>query len=190
MAGDDVQRGDLRGDDACLPDCGGLECGTDGCGGSCGEYDNGTECDQGACLQPPCARGEPCDDGDLCTKDDACVDGVCSGTAYACDDGKECTADSCDGEGDCDSKVKPGSCLINGLSYAEGETDPYNPCVECDHCSEGFCAAGKECGDDGCGGSCGSCAWGEECTSDGTQAGHVLACCPDGSEPPPVSQLY
>jgi len=44
---------------------------------------------------------------------------------------------------------------------------PENPC-------EPECCAGRECGPDGCGGSCGDCGAGEACTGDGT-----CACEPD-----------
>ena len=35
---------------ACVPSCGGAECGDDGCGGSCGTCQGGQSCDQGACV--------------------------------------------------------------------------------------------------------------------------------------------
>ena len=123
--------------DICVADCEGKECGDDGCGGTCGG----------------------CDDGEYCT-DDACFAGHC---VFA---------------------VQPFFCLIAGVCVPSGAEQPGNPCQECKPlddqggwtpvedglecapggtCYQGVCCVpavacqGKECGPDGCGGSCGEC---------------------------------
>lgn len=89
-------------------------------------------CVAGDCLPTgSCVESMPCDDGDSCTSDDKCVDGTCTGKPYSCDDSFECTVDTCDGAGDCEFKLKPGRCLINGACYKEGEQQAGNECREC-----------------------------------------------------------
>jgi formylglycine-generating enzyme required for sulfatase activity len=85
-------------------------------------------------------------------------------------------------------------CSIDGQCYQEGQTNPANECQRCTaavsrlawtagpdgvvcgddlRCAAGECAcvpdcAGKECGEDGCGGSCGACSPGLGCHEDWT----------------------
>lgn len=74
-----------------------------------------------------------CTDGDLCSMD-SCVAGTCTYVAKICDDGNANTADMCD--------PVTGACKFS--------------CVP-------SCVVGKVCGDDGCGGVCGSCLAGLVC---------------------------
>ena len=124
-------------DTACVPDCGGRECGTDGCGGSCG----------------------------------------------ACDDGLSCTEDVCHG-GSCVYVAQGPQCAVDGACVSADAPDPADPCRSCQPllsraswsplpegapcggeavCHQGACCdptaacAGHACGDDGCGGTCGTC---------------------------------
>jgi len=101
----------------------------------------------------------PCNDGDACTTGDICQGGICVPVGTAdCDDGQECTADNCNPDSGCTHQP-----LIDGTS--------------CNSDSGWVCAAGKciclpecggrDCGDDGCGGSCGQCDEGECLTQQG-----------------------
>ena len=150
-------------DPDCVPDCGGKQCGDDGCSGTCGD----------------------CDDSAFCTQD-SCVAGLCQHVAQ--------TAGWCAVAQDLGGSV---------LTYCvpDGSVDPTSPCLVCDSqadsadwstlpdgqacafdlgvCQTGVCClatlncAGAECGDDGCGSTCGTCNPGETCV-----AGKCL-CTPD-----------
>lgn len=127
----------------CKPACGDNECGSDGCGGSCG----------------------------------------------TCDDGLECTVDSCK-KGICLFVVQEIYCDISGACAPSGTINPDNACQSCQPatakggwspvedgtgcgvgkvCHDGICCEaaanceGKDCGSDGCGGSCGDCPVGGTC---------------------------
>ena len=146
-------------DDLCDPDSGcvwplekstcddQIDCTTDTCDpltGGCAHAPDDAACDDGAaCTDDTCDEqagclsvplDDACDDQVDCTGD-ACIAGLgCLNlTMHAlCDDGDECTADTCALGAGCQHAPVPGC-----------GCDP-----DC---------AGKECGDDGCGGSCGSC---------------------------------
>ncbi|MFH1530109.1 MAG: agmatine deiminase family protein [Pseudomonadota bacterium] len=117
-------------DGSCIPACGGKDCGDDGCGGSCGA----------------CVLGEICSQAGLCAANDACGDvtyaGYCDGnTLVWCEDAKLYAADC----------GLYGSYLCLWIADEQGYYCVYqSPCVaDC---------VGNECGDDGCGGTCGACA--------------------------------
>ena len=156
--------------EACVPNCMGVTCGDDGCGGSCGE----------------CAEGESCHEYGQCVE--ACMgisyEGCCSddGVAKYCDGGQlfeiACTENpSCgwNGEGgyyDCGTDGNPDASGANPMEC---------PVVGIPNCK------GKECGDDGLGGSCGTCTAPETCDANGLCAGDVpgpdctgKVCGPDG----------
>ena len=112
------------------------------------------------CILEWKVEGVGCDDGDACTDGDLCViagDGptlVCSGIPVDCNDNNPCTTDSCDTADGCQFKTK---------------TDG-SPCAEDMHwqCVSGECicvpsCAGKECGPDGCGQTCGACPAMSDC---------------------------
>jgi len=94
-----------------------------------------------------------CDDGDPCTTGDHCAAGSCGATGtLACDDQNPCTDDTCvEGEGCEHSPTNEGGLCDGGAGI----------------CLSGICCVpdcdGKECGDDGCGGSCGGCGEGMTC---------------------------
>ncbi|MGB0589502.1 MAG: hypothetical protein ACPGU1_07475 [Myxococcota bacterium] len=85
-----------------------------------------------------------------------CLAEVCTEPAFkcgiaapevACDDGDPCTADACGDDGGCLYEAIP---------------DCVPPCIpDCD---------AAVCGDDGCGGTCGSCAVGESCSAGACEA--------------------
>ena len=122
--------------DACQPDCGDKQCGDDGCGGSCGECMIPWVCQEGACVcQPDCTDKECGGDG-------------CGGLCGECLGLNEiCQGDLC-------------ACVDAGC----GETccNPGEVCDDGGECCVPECE-GKQCGSDGCGGSCGECGEGETC---------------------------
>ncbi|MGM0574784.1 MAG: agmatine deiminase family protein [Myxococcota bacterium] len=147
--------------EGCVPDCVGKQCGPDGCGGLCAPCHSGFECTaEGICEPIPC-------DPDCSGK--ACGDDGCGGSCGACADGEACDAGQCEAvegcgdvsfEGYCDGstviwceddQVKSFDCTEDDKVCGVGETGRtcVEPCVP--DCS------GKQCGDDGCGGSCGAC---------------------------------
>ena len=108
----------------------------------------------GLCIHGPYPDGAPCDDGDLCTAPGTCQDTTCLlGPPLDCDDGNPCTEDACQPES---------GCAYQALDQV--------PCPG-GTCADGVCCvpacAGKECGPDGCGGSCGACGAEEECDAFG-----------------------
>jgi hypothetical protein len=138
-------------DPNCTVSCAGKVCGDDGCGGSCGPcFGTNPYCIEGHC--------EP-DDGGI-EPDCTCAVSTCIGTT--CDDGLG---------GSCAGELQPD--CINNLGYPIMCGIPDNGCggiYACGtcpdgyHCNGGVCSqdctvqcAGKECGDNGCGGSCGYC---------------------------------
>jgi len=148
----------------CKPVCKGKQCGDDGCGGSCGSCGANGLCEKGKCVCP--SPHEPCF-GLCCDLDLVCnVDtGTCCN--FSCFD-KECgkvCGKSC------------GTCPDNKQCNLEGKCACAKPlcgvvcCQTTEVCIEGICCkpscSGKQCGPDGCGGSCGECGdTGNPCTQE------------------------
>ncbi|MBM4371553.1 MAG: hypothetical protein FJ098_07860, partial [Deltaproteobacteria bacterium] len=131
--------------------------GDDGCGGSCGDCPLGTTCSPGQeCLDPCHGVGF-----------EGCCDGV---VLHYCDGDHEIVAD-CAAQG-----------LVCGWMENVGWYDcatkaDEDPTGEHPLWCEGACkpsCAERECGDDACGGTCGTCPEGEFCT----EAGLCEAPCP------------
>jgi hypothetical protein len=149
----------------CEKSCDGKECGDDGCGGSCGSCDSGETCTDGSCVvdcTPSCESKECGDDG-------------CGGSCGECGEG-----DICNESGQCEVKSQECAAYYVGYDFDEsvsecerqtyvGCDDPfdYTTLQECEEanglndCTPN-CST-KECGDDGCGGSCGECESSESC---------------------------
>jgi hypothetical protein len=159
---------------ACEPVCDGKACGDDGCGGACGTcgVDQVCEGTSGQCISaPPLDAGGGGDIGldtsDIsCTPDcfgKACGPDGCGGECGICDNGQ-----TCDGSGQC---VAVGACSPDNANCRACvcQADPFccdnwdpaceTGCPSCSSCSDSCVPAceGKSCGDDGCGGTCGSC---------------------------------
>ena len=166
----------------CVPKCDAGSC-TDGCGGfcagACNDKDACTEndaCNSGKCQGTVkscddansctkdscdsvtgCINGNVdsnvCGDGNACTDADKCTNGACSGTVKTCDDKNECTVDSCDPKDGCKNVAK----TVASCSSGAGK------------CIDGGCCVPKcgtsQCGDDGCGGTCGACGATSACTA-------------------------
>jgi hypothetical protein len=139
---------------------------------------DGTNCGSGNALTA-CGRGgkscSDCDQGDECTAKSCNSDGSCGAVHVAdhvqCDSGKgACLAGAC-----CEGCIGPNGCEIGNAITACGAggascvdcTSINSPCVNdmtgthCGGCNKG--CLGKSCGDDGCGGSCGTCGNNEIC---------------------------
>jgi hypothetical protein len=155
----------------CTPYCQGKVCGPDGCGALCGPCAAGTVCtdDATACVpQDGCFAWE-----EAGCPDCACEECVCTQDPWCC----QYLWDAwCAGQ----CKDACGGCFLlwgcgDGVCLpAKGEDCAACPadcgCNEGQVCAEHACCtpacAGKECGKDGCGGTCGTCPEGELCVSD------------------------
>lgn len=158
----------------CQPDCTGKECGDDGCGGICGPCAEGCQCIDGVC-EAACECVPYC--GDEWDKFE-CGDDGCGGSCGECEEGAECVETDGGGFWVCFDPVK----TCQEACEADGNECGFVDYVflwvrwelgcECGECPEGqVCVEGgqtgnlccspscgsKECGDDGCGGSCGEC---------------------------------
>ncbi len=137
----------------------------------------------------PCSiAGCPCEGPDGCESDLVCAGGLCCQPdcdGKACgDDGCGGSCGSCEGNQECNQYgacmvCEPGApvCLGNSVSTCNDSGDGYigvpqdcSATPETPLCEGGICVCvseceGKVCGDDGCGGSCGSCEdAGTECS--------------------------
>jgi alpha-tubulin suppressor-like RCC1 family protein len=148
----------------CVPQCDGKECGDNGCGDSCGECE-----DKLTCTDDSCGEDGTCDfeiNNFHCVLENTCLS---SGTKEPGNKCRECepTKDKLAW-----SNIENGTSCGNNAECLDGTCTCVNEtCVEtcCDAgqvCNEGACCApqcdGKECGDDGCGGSCGECTGPQE----------------------------
>lgn len=171
----------------CTPSCGGKQCGPDGCGGSCGTCPAGYVCNaQGLCEVQPCTpncAGKQCGpDGcggscGTCPAGNICQNGICVSAGCGADPAQTC-------QGLC-GDAGTGGCWCDDLCEAFGDC-----CPDYEACCSGQCVPDctfKECGPDGCGGSCGTCPQGQTCNSFGqcVSSGCTPACAgkecgPDG----------
>ncbi len=150
-------------DFSCTPKCEGVECGGDQCGGSCGECAEGQVCFLGSCCERECAGKDcgydgcggdcgECGEGFWCTDFFKCAYGYgCEQTSFP-----GCKGCACLG---CVCGMDPWCCSVEWdwkCSY-ECQFD-CGGCVPCEPRCEG-----KTCGDDGCGGACGTCPDGQTC---------------------------
>ncbi len=167
----------------CQPNCEGKVCGDDGCGGSCGACDALMEC--GIAGQCKC-KFEECSDG-CCLTGHVCAQVTGNCCAVECG-GKDCGPDGCGGScGQCSAleQCLAGTCQCD-FEMCNGEC-----CDAAEGCSliTGDCCApscfGKECGDDGCGTSCGGCDDAILCTADVCVDGmcnHEDLCCESAAD--------
>ena len=160
---------------SCVPECDGKECGFDGCFGECGECEEGDVCVDDACQAPTCtgACGDQSPFGCFC-------DEACFSYLDCCDD----VCDVCPEYAAFDACVDLSNC---GDGFCN--TDIFESCSNCpedcacgcgEECLEGECAYvacdGRECGDDGCGMSCGSCGAGYSCLDGACVDNHWEIC--------------
>ena len=194
----------------CTPDCAGKACGDDGCGGWCGACEPGWNCEQGQCADPNagcdgllyegCCSGSVlrwCEDGAMqqvdCAIDPRSQGPLCGWVGESGYYG--CTArDEADPSGqfprDCggDCFCLPGECGQNACGEWCACPLPGDQCVE-GQCVCTPACGGRECGPDGCDGSCGACAGGTcaegRCVGaeSDAEAGEAVV---DGNGPEPV----
>jgi len=168
--------GDCQPDEVCLddgtcylPQCQGKECGKDPKGISCGTCEFGTECVDGLfqCLPYP----EPCLAGDGPGCDwCACESCVCDKYPHCCTEKWDifCAA-ACEQECGFDCSPCPATPSCEGIECGGfcgvdcGSCPADQVCYGAICCTPD-CAGGKECGADGCGGSCGDCPDGWGCS--------------------------
>ena len=163
------------GDPECTPACDGKDCGDDGCGGICGTCGDDEVCTAGMCevVSEEClaaCEGKICGEFDGCACGDCGADEVCSMDGTECKAAPEGCEDTCEGK-DCGTfdGCECGACE-DGF-----ECDADGMCMEI---CEPVCAADGtpfECGDDGCGGSCGDCPAGDQYACDM----NMCVCTPD-----------
>ena len=162
----------------CAPRCLGRGCGDDGCGGLCGECLAGELCSPlGACVPEVWT----CDDG--AWSDGASCDCQCGvpdpdcaaelpvvgcGAGQSCDAQGQCVFAGLPEGWTCDPLAYDGGGACNcGCGAPDPDCDAPNVLlVGCpnvrDVCEDGVCACetdcdGRQCGGDGCGGTCGEC---------------------------------
>ncbi|OGH64423.1 MAG: hypothetical protein A2821_02800 [Candidatus Magasanikbacteria bacterium RIFCSPHIGHO2_01_FULL_41_23] len=158
-------------------------CTTDACDAAtgCKHTDNTAQCDDGnMCTVDTCDGVDGCENAPM---PDCCVgDAMCAGSEPAgltADFRWGCTVNSgpptgtcvscldSDGDGWCDSPTES-DCDNTFDEDGDGLVD----CADADCDNDAACVVpcvpdctGMECGDDGCGGSCGSCADGDKCNA-------------------------
>jgi hypothetical protein len=173
----------------CAPNCTGKDCGPNGCGGFCGTCPGDETCTaQGTCVSEcvGCAPWQDCLDG-VCTDPpvtDTCpgggeqigsfchdigLAGCCGGSdaLYYCGWNQECPW----GMGSCLCRIKCSGNMVCGFDYQNDFFNCLWPPAQANPYGELYCGwyvcepdcQGKECGGDGCGGSCGTCQWDEVC---------------------------
>ena len=112
------------------------------------------ECLTLECGDACCVEGEVCFDAACCSPD--CTD-------------KDCGQDGCGG--DCGECPTGQVCDASGMCGCEFEMCGEACCADGEDCLADVCCApdceGKDCGDDGCGGSCGKCPENTECGGNG-----------------------
>ncbi len=101
-------------------------------------------CQSGTKCGPEC-----CPDGAECC-DNACCDGTCYGEELCCPTGNIV----------CEGQCRDWECCAGADCPTGSVCDPTTHSCQCvPNCT------GKSCGDDGCGGSCGTCLGGQTCTN-------------------------
>ncbi len=181
---------------SCVPNCFNKDCGPDGCGSSCGTCPFGSSCNSsGICVQScvPNCTGKVCgSDGcggvcGLCGPDEACKSGKCIVSMdcksllecnWSCPDGPagEQCGNECWADASPEARAQWQDLIFCVLDVC-GDS-PSGPCFQqsiqgacksvwnsCQNCTPA--CTGKQCGADGCGGSCGNCPAGFACDSFG-----------------------
>ncbi len=148
--------------DVCQSNCEGKQCGDDGCGGTCGDCSPYEVCSTGSCTAPTsCSEAVECSLKCWPTWGGECLDNCC---------GVELGTDACAHAEEVVGCLSA-ACSLSAESGDEGCVDEaltaecnemWAQCEDClPDCEE------KECGSDGCDGSCGECGPGFVCKPNG-----------------------
>ncbi len=184
-------------DEFCKPQCDGKACGDNGCGGNCGDCGSGFHCGVdflcyaddcvGSCANKVCGDdgcGKSCGScatGDWCTPDFQCKPTPCKGIPAE----GQCEGDilvGCQGSGSTAQKTQKDCSTQLPVGYKVCGWDPLATaygCIDKPPCEPSCALEGggtAECGDDGCGGSCGGCPDGWACSVGKCQAQVGGAC--------------
>ena len=161
----------------CTPDCASRECGDDGCGGQCDVCDADETCNAfGRCVSARNDIGLPCE-ADADCEDGTCLDDLPDGYCVAlctgsdCPDGTICYGADDDGEGICLR-----SCEDDSDCRVDYTCDSDDTCWSYEETCEPVCDA-RACGNDGCGGSCGTCAGNSTCDTQGQCVANCTPSC-------------
>ena len=185
----------------CTPACDNKQCGPDNCGGSCGQCQSGQVCTPKGQCQGECVPN--CDNK-------KCGDNGCGESCGECGDGEGCVSGQCVNQATCSGKCgvfKSGAPCQCDEKCFQFKNCCEDICTECKSTFEVQCCEpqcdGKQCGDDGCGGICGTCSNGQECSDVGQcetpcvpdcngktcgddGCGGTCGTCPDGSTCNPI----
>lgn len=163
----------------CAPTCSARACGDDGCGGSCGACAAGETCaggacvgDGGACWKPTWAQTA---DANEWWVEYAISDAAVTSASLEIVGGRTVPLSYEWGAwvGPTGARVPAGTQVVvhaKGAAAENAKTAPFGylvttrPVTSCADVCVPSCA-GRACGDDGCGGSCGACAGGATCAS-------------------------
>jgi len=136
-------------DDYCQPQCVDKKCGDDGCGSTCGKCAADELCWNGECALDECG--------------DMTYEGCCDGHYLKWCEAGQIDEKDCQGKGPCGWSESAGyyNCGTDGGEDPAGTFPKWCPgaCIpDCD---------GRECGNDGCDGECGTCEMEQVCSPDG-----------------------
>jgi hypothetical protein len=145
---------------ASMMPCGDMTC--DAAGGDCNACEPGQKqcADDLAMTCMPTGQGfepTPCPDGTMCAGEGECVE--CIEDSHCSDLTEGCSVGRCRG-----SMCSAGSAPNGTACTAEQGRPGTCSSGEC-QCTR-QCSAGQQCGDDGCGGECGSCSGDTRCVDD------------------------
>ena len=170
---------------ACQSDCTDTLCGADGCGGTCGTCSPELVCQNGQCVTTSTGCIPNC-------LNKSCGSDGCDGTCGSCTGNKTCDADghcvsiaggSCGSltfEGQCDDTktevswcdddtINTQDCTLFGSNYICSWINDSTGYWCIDSCNAACLT--KECGDNGCGGTCGDCTDAKNCHDSGICVG-------------------
>jgi hypothetical protein len=131
---------------SCVPDCTNKECGDDGCGGSCGSCGTNAICSNGSCA---------------CNSGYGNCDGLWSNGCEVSLTNNSNNCGSCGNSCGANATCNNGICICTYLDCNGVCCDAEQVCFNNSCCTPN--CVGKECGYDGCGGSCGDCGPNEQC---------------------------
>ena len=141
----------------CVPNCDGAQCGSDGCGGECGLCADLEQCMDGTCIY-----NDPCDG--------ISFQGCCENNKLKYCASSKIVVQNCSSACGWNANGNSGEGWYQ-CGYSGEDPTGSNP-KSCAGSCQPNCD-GKQCGNDGCGGDCGSCEDSQQCV------GNQCVCQPD-----------